>query len=337
MKNPHFRSFLSSVMDQYMKRFRNSLKEETCDDYCRMIASFDDYLFERSIKGPNISVDIIDGWTKSIMDILSQNTVQGYQYVVFGFLRFAEAFKVHSVLPDVISSDQTYIPHVFTDQERSALHSNADNYIPTRGCPFPWVKAEIPMILRILDSCGTRVTETLKIKMRDVDTQSGILTILSAKGNNERIVPIHPDLNELLKGYCLAMGLVGNPDAFLFPGRNRSEAIDRKSFRVHFLRLLNLSGITVERKKKYEREICVHCLRHTFICRSLDALLESGLSEVDAHPYLSTYVGHADLYSTEHYLQYPIEKIEKDAGKYESYVDTIYNIPLFNEDVSEWQ
>ena len=93
----------------------------------------------------------------------------------------------------------------------------------------------------------------------------------------------------------------------------------------------------VSREQKYQRAACPHDLRHSFACRSLENLLQNGVDEDDAYPYLSTYIGHEDLYSTQRYLKYPTERMGEDVAKHETYVEEIYNsVPIFQEDISAW-
>ena len=62
----------------------------------------------------------------------------------------------------------------------------------------------------------------------------------------------------------------------------------------------------------------VHDLRHTFACHSLDQMVRSGMDAFCALPYLSTYMGHKGIESTEIYLRLTADHFEEiaEAGHY---------------------
>ena len=87
-----------------------------------------------------------------------------------------------NILPKV----PEYIPYIFSNEELSAFfkrvdacHYNAE--VPNRQ----WI---MPLLFRILYGCGLRISEALNLRVRDVDLQTGVLTILDGKFNKDRFV-----------------------------------------------------------------------------------------------------------------------------------------------------
>lgn len=53
--------------------------------------------------------------------------------------------------------------------------------------------------------------------MKDADLENGVLKLVNTKGDKYRLVPMTEKMTDILTKYCLAMGLVGNGEAWLFP------------------------------------------------------------------------------------------------------------------------
>ena len=61
--------------------------------------------------------------------------------------------------------------------------------------------------------------------MKDADLENGVLKLVNTKGDKHRLVPMTEKMTNILTKYCLAMGLVGNGEAWLFPGNDRNDHI----------------------------------------------------------------------------------------------------------------
>lgn len=54
------------------------------------------------------------------------------------------------------------------------------------------------MFLRLMFGCGLRIGETLSLKIKDVDFGIGVLTLRHAKGDQQRLVPMHCTLTNII-------------------------------------------------------------------------------------------------------------------------------------------
>ena len=336
MKRPLFKSELASIIDLYLDKCEMSFSPLTLPGYYRALKSFDTYLLEHNYNGGDISFDLMNSWIESLRP-RKNNTIRNYQRIVSLLLRFATAYGINSQIPELIIDKNQYIPHIFTEEERARIFKFLDSYSPKPNSKNPYIKVVLPMAVRIMDSCGTRETETLSIQMKDVNLKDGILTLRNTKGNKERFVPMHSSLTKILSRYCLSMGILSTPEAYVFPGKNMNEPLKSDTFSHLFAHILLCSGVEGNREQKHSRSICAHCLRHSFACRSLEHMNALELDEDDRFPYLSTYLGHENLYSTERYLNYPTDRMDDDVTKLESFGIEIFNsIPIFQDDISEW-
>ena len=322
MKTPVFRSDLHNVMERYAERCRAEHSESSLpNDYCAL-TSLDQYLESINFKGKTVPLTALEGWIHSI-SYLSSNRVSILITIIGKFLRFASVFGVSSApVPQHTVIDE-YQPYIFTSSDLELLFFEADNISQTSQSKNPWIKAEFPMITRLLYCCGTRLGETLRIQMKNVDLENGIITIQHAKKNKERFVPVSDDLRMILQQYCMGMAIIADPDAFLFPGRTRNEFLSHGVYQGIFHRIITKLNIGPGRSSadgSYSRGACPHCLRHTFACDSLQQLEDNGIILDDRFPYLSTYMGHNGLYDTQKYLKMSDESVYSGTMKTQGYL-----------------
>lgn len=127
------------------------------------------------------------------------------------------------------------------------------------------------------------------------------------KGDKQRLVPMHPLLTEILERYRLTMGIVGVPDAWLFPVFVKDESMTPKDTQHWFEKILRLAEISSPGRKKHERSPCLHCMRHVFVFKSFAKAEKAGRKIDDSVPYLSIYLGHDSLQETEKYMKFSSE------------------------------
>lgn len=182
----------------------------------------------------------------------------------------------------------------------------------------------MPVILRIIYGCGTRIGETLALTMGDVDLKNGTLLLKKTKRNKERMVPMHPNLTKVLVDYCMALKIVGSPDRYLLDNQENGEPISVKRARCLFDRLLNETEIELLGRQKHERGPCLHCLRHRFAIDSFIQAEQNHQCLDDAVPYLSIYLGHDSLEKTQKYLKFSAELYPGALDNFASFTADIF-------------
>jgi len=114
-------------------------------------------------------------------------------------------------------------------------------------------------------------------------------------------------------------------DSYLFPNR-KGEPYSDCITRTWFNLTLKKSGIKKPILPRYSRNICLHCLRHSFAAASFRKQDRAGVDMYAAAPYLSTYMGHDRIYGTEHYLHMTAENSTDVIEQ-----TTVYSTGLFPE------
>ena len=223
------------------------------------------------------------------------------------FLKYLNLNGYSAFLPIIPKVHDDYSPYIFSDKELELIFGSADNTTVRDKKACVYLPIEFPVILRLLFCCGLRIGETIRIHMKDVDLESGVLKLVNTKGDKHRLVPMTEKMTDILTKYCLAMELVGNGEAWLFPGNDRDNHISDRSVKHRFERILKDNGIELKNRKKHERGPCLHCMRHVFAIKSFKQTEKLGMSLTDAVPFLSIYLGHDSLNETEKYLKFSSE------------------------------
>jgi integrase/recombinase XerD len=154
-------------------------------------------------------------------------------------------------------------------------------------------------LILVLYCTGIRFGEALRLRMRDVDTRSGVLFIDIFKGRS-RWVPIHRSLARELDRYLtLRMTYApSQPETRFFVGADQRRLPIETAGET--LRLLfKLAGLKPAKGRSGPRP---YDLRHAFAVHRLSRWYREG---VDLHarlPWLSAYMGHVDIIGTETYL-----------------------------------
>jgi integrase len=142
----------------------------------------------------------------------------------------------------------------------------------------------------------------LRLRVRDVDLDRGVLTVRQGKFRKDRLVPPALSLVSRLRKYADGFG-DRPPDAIFFPGPSGGPFSLRTVYSL-FRKLLLQCRIPHGGRGKGPR---VHDLRHGFAVHRLLRWYREG-ADLDAKlPLLATYLGHQHLSGTQRYLHLTAE------------------------------
>ena len=243
----------------------------------------------------------------------SISTIHGKECDVrqFGLYLKNTGYEDIYVLPEnnIIGNHSDFVPYIFTKDEISRIFAAVDQLPIKKNNPID--RLFFQTIYRLLYATGMRVGEAVSLKVEDVDLENDIITIHSGKDRVSRLIPFLPSLHYWLNKYAVERGKTS--DVFFFQSANGYHR-DSQSVRTVFLtKILPAAGIPVDRGYANVR---VHDLRHTFACHVLDKLTKEGTDPFCTLPYLSVYMGHKDIKSTELYLRLTEDRFSEitDAG-----------------------
>lgn len=193
----------------------------------------------------------------------------------------------------------TFVPYIFSQEEISAIFEKADNLPPL--VKYPKYHLIYPVLLRILYGCGLRLSETLCLRIQDVDLKNGILFINKSKRCKSRLVPMSTSLVDVCKDYVKKMFPIASGDEYFFPAPNGGR-YSRSGVRHTIIRIYAHAGIKKLPNGLHPR---VHDMRHTQAVYALEKMQAEGMDLYCSIPVLSAYLGHQGIRDTEKYLRLP--------------------------------
>lgn len=302
-----------------------SLKTVTMDR-CALL-SFDQHLVKRGKSEVSITEDDVVSWIQPMYGNLARNTIAGKARALRMFLKYLQSKDIPVYIPRCIKIPETYIPYLFSDAEIHKIFTAADSIPHRKNSKHAIV---LPMILRMLYSCGFRLGELLAIQICDINFQMGVVLLRDTKNKKQRIVPLGDTLSEMLYKYCLAMNLMEHTENYIFPGKGGTKPISQRVIQEWFETLLKDTSI-FSRTEKNARGPCLHCFRHLFAVKSFAQAEQAGRSTKDSIPYLSVYLGHSNLVETEKYLKFSSDMFPEHTTMFETFSEALFPEVYYEE------
>ncbi|HAX51237.1 tyrosine-type recombinase/integrase [Muricomes intestini] len=269
-----------------------------------IFVSLDKYLQGNELCEKALLPHSIDGWLSSLPNELNVNTVNVYITYYIQFAKYLRSLGYIAFIPDKSIGNRNYIPYIFCKDELFALVKSADDMVVSTPPKYRRNAACFIVMIRMLIGCGFRINEVRLLKTKDVNLDRGIIYIKSAKGNRDRLVPLHESLTEILRVF--AKSGIPQSDGCFFTDVN-GMPITYSWIRERFNKCLEQINIERPKLPRHSRNICLHCLRHSYAVVALRKLDMDGIDLYSEIPILSTYMGHENLYGTEHYLHMTVE------------------------------
>lgn len=248
-------------------------------------------------------------------------TVHSKYRTLRGLFRFMVARKYisSSRLPvDVPKKPEEFMPHIYTRPELRGIFRTAKTHSHRKIEPTTFYT-----LIVTLYACGLRLSEALRLTLRDVDLNDHIFTVRDTKFYKTRCVPFSSDLKTVLLAY-LRFRSQGRhpapPEAFLLVTRE-SKPITIDMADNMFRRLC--ATVDIRRTHPHPRYgPRLHDLRHTFAVHRLTACYKKGGNPQALLPQLSTYLGHVDIGATKRYLTMTPELLRFASERFEQYAVT---------------
>lgn len=325
------KSIFKDEINLYLISRKEELSSEAYRHYKHTVMLFDEYLHSINLSEKSIDEHVIEAWIKKISDGVSVNTVGGHVHYIRQLLLFLIGNGYYCFIPQTIVSKDTYVPYLYTDQDIEDIFKTADSFTAPHAVKNKYIAYEMPLLLRLLFCCGMRVGEAINIKVGDIDFEKSLFILRVTKKYKQRFVPFGTDLSEIIYLYCMAMGILNNSEAYLFPEDDISTHISANSVGNYYRIIRKKAGINNLQHNKNGRGACLNCFRHTFAVRSFDQNERRGISQRESIPFLSTYLGHDSLYETEKYLKYSGNYFKDTLTKFESFAGDIFPEVDINE------
>ena len=175
------------------------------------------------------------------------------------------------------------------------------------------------MLLLLLYGSGLRVGEAIALRLSDIDLAQCRITVCNTKFYKTRLVPVGPRLSQQMAAYLDRRRLLAIPE-----GEMSAFLCSRTGHSLHytqviktFQRIRSAAGIvTPTGECKPPR---LHDLRHSAAVHRVLAWYKAGKDVQRLLPSLATYLGHADIRSTQQYLQMTPELLQEASRRFARY------------------
>lgn len=309
MKRP-FKSFLAPLFDEFI--MSRQAAGQWCKTYEENLHYFDNHI-ARKYPDADLFTEGMTSWC----DPRRTETGQSCRVrttVVWNFVDYARKRGMTQVGSRRIKANgpSSYVPHYFTHGELVSFFDECDNRMLNlslrhRSLSNLLNRLELPVFFRLLLSSGMRTCEARWLKCRDVDLETGVVSIEKSKGAGQHRVVLHESILFILRKYDEAVSKLMPRREHFFPDRNgraRPAAWEGYHFR-------NIWG------KISAEPACAYDLRSHYAVTNITKWENHGYELSGKLLFLSRSMGHKSIQSTFGYFHITpmlTDKLKKNTG-----------------------
>lgn len=229
----------------------------------------------------------------------------------FGKYLDSIGIKAYILPKGYFPSKKKYVPYIFSVEELTRFFAETDKC--QYCCECPCRHLIMPIIFRMIYTCGLRLSEARLLKVADVDLENGVLTIHQSKKDKSRLVPMSESLTKRCRAFSKKIHprLVG--EHYYFPGSNNKPMTIGNVYH-NFRRFLWRAKISHGGKGCGPR---IYDFRHSYAVHCLKRWSEQKKDLTAYLPVLKTYMGHDSFYETAYYLHLTVDMFPDITGKLE--------------------
>ncbi len=298
MKTINFSSCLANEMTRFVE-----LKQLSGSDYhssARLLFRFDRHLNSTAFSGKSLTKPVFQSYFDTLGHLCGRGFGNHYS-VLRQFSAWLNQYETGSHVLEkrrTIGRSCSRTSYIFSSDEIKAIIRKSGGFSKKELVPGLY-----QTLFCLLYSTGIRIGEALDLKRSDYIEKERLIHIREGKFRKERYLVISESMANRLNTYmqCSEKVFFQEEGAPLFVNL-RGNPLRYGSVRQIFIDTLQRSGIA-----KGNNGPRLHDFRHTFAVHRLLRWYESG-EDVNAKlPFLSTYMGHVDVTSTQVYLEAPNE------------------------------
>lgn len=207
-------------------------------------------------------------------------------------------------------------PYVYSTDELRRL---IETTVTLHGARSPLQTSTYRTLILVLYGTGMRISEALGLTLRDVDLAQRITTVRNTKFYKTRLVPIGPKLARELGAHIARRRQLSMPD-----GEDSAVFATRKGKPWGYQHVISLfqplrRAAGIDCPAGEPRPPRLHDIRHTAAVHRVVAWYRTGKDVQRLLPQLATYLGHADISSTQCYLRMTPELLHEASQRFADY------------------
>lgn len=297
-------------LNDYIK-YKHSLGFKLTHDE-GVLNNFVNYTLDINYDGP-INREIVLQWISSRNR--SDKTMGRKLEVIRPFTKYAAVFdtQAEAIYGQCFKNvHERPIPYIYSENETIRLMDQCTSLYSPDGIRTQTIK----VIIGLLWTSGLRPSESINLRIKDIDIELGILHIIKTKFFKDRIVPIDVSVSKQLYDYkCWIeekIGVKGSEEPFFYTTGGIPLSHNGLAYAFRKIRgCINAKPLGYPNVRLYD-------FRHTMACNTIRRWTEQGI-DINSNIYiLSTYMGHVKPQDTYWYLSATPRMLELSCSKYET-------------------
>ncbi|MBS5123809.1 MAG: tyrosine-type recombinase/integrase [Blautia sp.] len=237
-----YNSCFSELITQYISERRNS--GFMFDNPAYWLYRFDQYCLDNKIQEVSISKKLYQEWASisaSETKVTQNNRLQALR----GFSVYLNTLGIISYIPHVLPKAEKNVPYLMEDTDILAFFEQLDRYNPHSTVnSFNRMATEYKVLFRVIYCCGLRNNEACSLKIKNVDTVHGVITIIHSKGDKDRAICLSEDVRKLCSQYKAWLVSLCPTSEWFFPGKYPEQHIPKTSVDRKFNEFWNATHIS---------------------------------------------------------------------------------------------
>jgi integrase len=261
-----------------------------------ILGMFDSFVADSKYDDGTISRELCDEWSEQ-----RDTEGMGYRSQRVQFVRllakYMASIGIECYIPKPPPKGNTPDPYVMSKEELQAFFRAIDSRVSPH-LTLERLPMEKSVLFRMYYCCGLRLSEAINLKRENFCLENGAISILQSKGDKDREIYVDPGFLEMCRRYDAKMEEILPGRTWFFPGRDPNEHFEKSGVDYMFKTVWE----SCAPNGASDKNPTVHSLRHTFVVARMNKWIEEGRDIEQMMPYLSRYLGHADVNGTQYYF-----------------------------------
>jgi integrase len=278
------------------------------EPYETILENFDSYCVKSGVKDDCLTQEIIFPWLLQSRTGTIQKRSSAIRFLArYIELNGREAYILPANYFETNSSHSNI--QILTDEQIAALFCSIDLLPESKKVKYS--NLILPVLLRLIYTCGLRPGEGCKLKRQYIDFSSGKIKIVETKKKKERFVVMSDDMRLLAVCYDKMRQFFYKDNPYFFPSSD-AEPIDEKWLNYQLNKAWEKANPDVQ--PDHLCKIRVYDLRHRYASANINRWLDEGKDMTAMLPVLRASMGHHSLKETEEYIHLMPENLVKNKG-----------------------